>query len=148
MKTGIYLVSAASWLCWLQYVPFIAIFKFGIDKALHTKVIQSDSGEFLQNMSRNKYDNRIAIYLSPVLSFDRWNHVKLQFFFTKARNYNFEWFSSLYTLLVPSKLCPATVEIQQKINCPCRLSISMFLQNISPIGLFITMLGLTERFFE
>ncbi len=28
------------------------------------------------------------------------------------------------------------------------LSISMFLQSISPIGRFITMLGLTERFFE
>ncbi len=37
---------------------------------------------------------------------------------------------------------------QTIFNCPCRLSISMFLQNISPIGLFITMLGLTERFFE
>ncbi len=33
-------------------------------------------------------------------------------------------------------------------NCTCRLSINMFLQYISPIGLFITMLGLTERFFE
>ncbi len=33
-------------------------------------------------------------------------------------------------------------------NCPCRLSICMFLQNISPIGLFITMLWLTKCFFE
>ncbi len=33
-------------------------------------------------------------------------------------------------------------------NCPCRLSTSMFLQNISSIGLFIAMLGLTERLFE
>ncbi len=33
-------------------------------------------------------------------------------------------------------------------NCPCRLSISMFLQNISTNGLFSNMLGLTERFFE
>ena len=41
---------------------------------------------------------------------------------------------------------PTWIHIQ--INCPCRLSISMFLQNISPIGLFISVLGLTERFFE
>ncbi len=33
-------------------------------------------------------------------------------------------------------------------NCPCRLSISMFLQNISPIGLFIYVLWLTKFFLS
>ncbi len=32
-------------------------------------------------------------------------------------------------------------------NCPCRLSISMFLQDISPIAFFITALGLNEKYF-
>ncbi len=33
-------------------------------------------------------------------------------------------------------------------NCPCRVSIGMFLQNISPIGLFINVLGLPESAAE
>ena len=33
-------------------------------------------------------------------------------------------------------------------NCPCRVSIGMFLQNISPIGLFINVSGLPECFFK
>ena len=37
---------------------------------------------------------------------------------------------------------------QAIFNCTCRLSISMLLQNISPIGLFFTALGVTENIFD